>query len=67
MSGCKSGVNRTGNNCPGLVGYVTHYTLKEFCIKLYFIAKAIGLPDHMMAMKPGSAGGGVIQVFNTIF
>lgn len=36
-------------------------------IVLDWLAKAIGLPDHMMAMKPGSAGGGVIQVFNTIF
>lgn len=26
--------------------------------------KAIGLPDDFLALKPGSKGGGVIQVMN---
>lgn len=27
----------------------------------HFLGKAIGLPDHFLALKEGSTGGGVIQ------
>lgn len=31
-------------------------------IVLDWLGKAIGLPDHFLALKEGSTGGGVIQV-----
>lgn len=40
---------------------------KKFMKKTYqnlftILGKAIGLPDHFLALKNGSTGGGVIQV-----